>query len=109
MCNDVPGLVQKVLEERGHQGASPVLKLGADRGQGSFKICMTIYSSHHSDATPSPSKAPSRKKPSLHEETGVKKLLLLGIVSDVAENYGNLKVSWSPLTLAISGAFGLLT
>ncbi len=92
VCNDVPGLFQKVLEEHGHQGASPVLKLGADRGQGSLKICIAIYSSHHSNATQSPSKAPSRKKPSLHEETDMRKLLLLGNVSDVVENYGNLKV-----------------
>ena len=51
-CKDINGLVQKIIKERDLDPQNIVIKIGADDGQGIFKINLQILSSANSSHTP---------------------------------------------------------
>ena len=89
ICNNVEGLIDKIIKYRGILSDSSIIKIGADGGRGFLKICITIFDKSQSDVH------------ATFSDNGVKKIMILGIVSNknVDENYFNLKTLWFNLKL----------
>lgn len=96
-CKDLNDLIEFIKEKRNVSNVR--LKFGIDGGGGSLKICMSIQSDE-SELEPSPKK---RQKYSEEvasksfQDSGVKKLIILGLVQNVQESYGNVKDLWSDI------------
>ena len=88
VCSDLPGLIDMVLEKRERERDSVLIKISVDGGGGFLKICASIF--EIDDPTPRVSGALSKK----FLESGVKKILIVGLVPDVSENYVNVKRLW---------------
>lgn len=96
-CNNLAGLIQHVKEKR---NVSEVrLKFGIDGGGGSLKICMSMQSVEN-EIESNPKK---RRKYSdqvfseSFQDSGVKKLFIIGLVQNVQESYDNVKELWSDI------------
>lgn len=101
-CNNVQGLVTYIREKRGLQEVD--LKIGLDGGGGFLKICLSIQSRFEgADNNPHFKGARQHYHDGVHankfKDTGVKKLFILGIISDTQENYVNVCTLWSSLHL----------
>ena len=90
VCNDVQGLIEKVAFERGHDNVD--VKLGLDGGGEFFKICVSLLPRSESEPNQS-------TKHKFFADSGVKKLLLLAAVPDMAESYDNIKALFQLLSL----------
>ena len=92
-CHDLLGYVNYIKEVRGIKPEIKVLqKVGVDGGGNFFKICLNIVVN---EKTESDLRSPPKKKPSKSsdfKDGGVRKLLIIGIVQDIAETYGNAKI-----------------
>jgi hypothetical protein len=87
MCLDVSKLIKTICEKRGTP-PNPFLKIGIDGGGGSIKVCLNIVGKlEHNHLA-------AKKEPSCSAEkfldTGVKKLIILGIAFDIPESYANV-------------------
>ena len=90
-CKDIEKLGQFISKERNFK--NPFFKIQIDSGQHFLKISMTAQDK-------SSSQIPSRKKqPVCFKDTGVKKLIILGIVEDIPENHSTLKAMLKILNL----------
>lgn len=78
--NDINLFIQIVAAE--HQISRPVVKIGLDGGQGSFKICLTILDEEKIDQEATES---------------VKNVYILFLAFNVQENRHNVKVAWNLL------------
>ncbi len=92
--------VNFVKEERGREKVR--VKVGIDGGGGFVKACMGVIS----DSVPhSPTSSPVAKKPPTpiggerFKETGVKKLMIIGIGQGIPENHQNMRTFMSELQL----------
>ena len=98
-------IVDAVISIRQFEGR-PFIKVMADGGQGSLKICLTVLPEGYEPDMDGPGKenveSPPKKKRSLYEDggtisvkrgklTGVKKLIMLCIAQDVPENHSNMQ------------------
>jgi hypothetical protein len=97
-CCNLQEFTTNVARERGIHAANQQLKVGIDGGGGSLKICINITGAQeNSQSTPA-------KKPGIsnrfHQDSGVKKLLIVAIAEDLQENYHNLKVMLSAINIA---------
>ena len=72
MCADPEELVYKVIHDRHMDPSNVEIKIGADDGQGIFKICVQILSKENGES--------SKTK---FKEGGVYKLLILLAVPDI--------------------------
>ena len=88
VCSDLPGLIDMVLEKRERERDSVLIKISVDDGGGFLKICASIF--EIDNPTTRVSGALSKK----FLESGVKKILIVGVVPDVCENYVNVKRLW---------------
>ena len=88
VCSDLPELIYMVLEKCKRERDSVLIKVSVDGGGGFLKICASIFEIGNS--TPRVSGALSKK----FLESGVKKILIVGLVPDVSENYANVKRLW---------------
>ena len=78
-------------EERGITGDVEVRqKIGIDGGGGFFKTCLNIIVKNQPDELKSPLKKKSAKSKN-YKDGGVKKLVIIAIVQDIAETYYNAK------------------
>ena len=85
VCNNLPELIDMILEKRGREwGENILIRLGIDGGGGFFKVCMSIFDKD--DPYPSVKSGLSKK----FKESGVKKVFLLALAPDVPENYVNV-------------------
>lgn len=93
-CKDLNGLIEHVKNER--KTFQVHLKFGIDGGGGSLKFCLLIQSTEHD-----PTSETKRQKykdgiaAKTFLDTGVKKLLIIGLGEDVQENYENVHKLWS--------------
>lgn len=98
ICRDLPGLIKSVKEKRNLENER--LRFGIDGGGGSLKICMSLQSVE-SELEPKMKKrrtfsddtCPSQ----LFQDSGVKKLFIIGLVQNVQEGYENVKQLWSDI------------
>ena len=88
VCSDLPGLIEKVLEKRQRVRDSVLIKISIDGGGGFLKVCASVFDIN--DPIPKLSTALSKK----FLESGVKKILIIGLVLDVSEDYVNVKRVW---------------
>lgn len=102
-CNNVNELIDFVKEKR--EVDEVHLKIGIDSGGGFIKVCLSIQSSTiiESDiesikCRQKYSDGPVAKN---FKDSGVKKLLLLGIIAHAQENYENVLLLWSLLNIQI--------
>ena len=94
VCNDIPRLVDLVLEKRSLENChSPLIKISIDGGGGFLKFCMSIFDI---DNLVSKNKTGLSKK---FKDSGVKKVFLIAVAPDVPENYVNVKKIWINLGL----------
>ena len=78
-CNDIALLIQNICSKRDFTDAEDItLKLGLDGGGGFFKVCLTI--------------SDSSKETTKHSflDTSVKRIIILALVPDIKETYGNV-------------------
>ena len=105
LCNSLPNFLTHVCLLRERPGTRHEIKLGVDGGGGSLKICANIEVSQEkeqSDAERSQMQSPEKKKQAIShrfKDSGVKRLMILGIVEDVQESYNNLKVMFDALDI----------
>ena len=96
-CNDLSGLLQYLVKERGFESEEELRKkIGVDAGGGFLKVCLNLEEETHVQ-----SENISKKQrfsytrgafSSQFKDSGVKKLLILAITENVCENYNNLKL-----------------
>ncbi len=85
--NDLQGLLEFIKQHRNVNNVRT--QIGMDGGGGFLKVCMNVINEDRS-----PTQSPVTKKPTSQArflDTGVKKLLIIGIVPNVQENYHNVK------------------
>ena len=92
LCKDVAQLVTFILNERDQNADDVDLKVGIDGGQSFFKVCLTMQKDEQ--------EAIKKTRYSL-KQGGVKKLIILGIVEDIPENYDNAKIVFEALNLTL--------
>lgn len=88
ICRDLPRLVDIILEKRQRKRDQVMIKISIDGGGGFLKICLSIFDKD--DPTSISDGALSKK----FMESGVKKIIIIGIVPDIPENYVNVKRLW---------------
>ncbi len=86
VCNNVPALIEVIKEERGIKNVSILNKVGIDGGGGFFKVCLGLLEVPK-DLTKSP---PPKKVHGLFKDSGVKKLMIIGLVQNVPDDYDNV-------------------
>ena len=81
-----------MVEERGINESDMLIRIGMDSGGGFMKMCMSIFelNSNNQGETSGYGKRPDEK----FKDSGVKKIMVIAIVSDVQENYVNVKRLW---------------
>ena len=94
VCNNLPGLLDMILQGRdGEEDENLIIRIGIDGAGGFLKICMSVFDKN--DPVPNAKSGVSYK----FKESGVNKLFLLAIVSDVPQKYVNVKRIWTALGL----------
>lgn len=98
LCKNVAELCNKIEKERCVMG-QPHYKLGIDGGGNFLKICMSIQSTNVDDEFKEKrnSRRLSYNKESIDIkflDSGVKKLLILGLVESTQENFENVSLLW---------------
>ena len=91
MCNDIPGLIDKIIISRNIDAGNSIIRIGVDVGGGFVKICMSVFE------MPSTNEEKNSRKMSLEsrfKDSGVKKVMILEIVQEIQENFVNMKRSW---------------
>lgn len=95
-CKDVPGFLAYVMEARG-KGITTVL-MGADGGQGSFKVCCNCVEELPPEKYIGPKEASSSRSTG-YLDSGVKRTFILFKAKGVPETYHNLKCILEALKL----------
>lgn len=81
-----------VIYKRGLNPHDTFVKIGVDSGQQSLKVTMNVI--QHEDPSS------HRRQASAHRDSGVKKLLMIGLAERVVENYPNLHVIFRAINFA---------
>ena len=84
------GLINHVLEKRCLAKENALIRIGLDGGGGFLKVCSSIFDVE----APISSALQSGRFGKKFKDSGVKKVLILGIAQGVQENYVNLKKLW---------------
>ena len=89
LCKDTKELMDYVSTRRSSGSAklSNFAKIGMDGGGGFLKVCLNIVESDEH----SPTASPLKKKAAMFKCTGVKKLLIIGLIQNTSENYDNVR------------------
>lgn len=88
-CKNLPSFIELIVKTRVYsETATLQLKIGLDSGGDFLKICLNIHDLNHCSAGSVDFK-----------DTGVKKLFILAIASDVEENYSNMLLMLNKLNL----------
>ena len=90
VCRDVDELIRRTKERRQFGDEEILIKVGIDGGGGFLKICLSIFEFE-------PNSQPA--KHACFKNSGVKKLLIVGLAPSVQENYTNLRKLWIILGL----------
>ena len=98
-CEDCDELVQLVLYERGLDPHACDVHVGFDGGQGILKIGFTVTERNETVTPTERSKYSDGVAPKSAKSSSVKKLLVLGAVPDVPENYSNVKTILDQLNI----------
>lgn len=107
-CNDVNELIKRVSERRGHDDEPVMFKLGLDSGRGSLKASISLLFAGdemlESEATSGPKKGricyeDGLSSAKIFKDNGVKKLLLLAVLPNTAEDYDSIQSFLSKLNL----------
>lgn len=111
-CNDVQNLIKHITTQRNVSG-NVHLKIGIDGGGGFLKICVSILSEQSESDT---SNSQNNRKKYIEgvaakkfKESGVKKLLILGLIDNTQENFDNVLQLWSILKLNDLNDFTIAT
>lgn len=88
VCTDITLLIEKVIEER--DITDPLIRIGLDGGRGFMKVCLSIFNLDEKAKEFWSTKRLGER----FQDSGVKKVLILGIVPDIQENYVNIKRLW---------------
>ena len=86
ICRDLESFIDFVIQERGLQSDSVLIKIGIDGGGGFLKCCLSIFDPVMDGQ--------SRKNDRDFKNSGVKKCFIIGIVPNIPETYFNLKRLW---------------
>ena len=89
--NDISKLIEKIILHRSLNEENVFVRVGLDGGGGFLKVCLSLF-----DLTASPSKNVLAKK---FKDSGVKKVIIIGITPNVPENYVNVKKVWLSIGL----------
>ena len=101
-CNNVKELIKYIQDKRKINEFD--LKFGTDGGGGFLKICLSVLS-NRDELNSNSSNKKSRQiykdgiSANKFKDSGVKKLIILGIISGTQENYKNISMLWSSLNL----------
>lgn len=95
-CTDIIGLIVTLIEARGLDPEHTEVILGADDGQGSLKICMTVKTDDPNH-TPKEKGAGDFAAGTEAKLSSVKRLMLLAIVPGVSESYSTMEKIFSKL------------
>ena len=96
-CNNLPGLIDHLCKVRGfHPQTRYFVKVGIDGGKELLKVCLNIEKIEDEISSPAKVKpkwsyasgACSNKL----KDSGVRRLIIVGIAEDVTESYSNLKL-----------------
>ena len=88
-CHDLTGYIKHIKKERGiSEDVEIEQKIGIDGGGNFFKTCINIIEKKKPEKSPPKKKQNKSKK---YKDGGVKKLLIIAIVQDIAETYFNAK------------------
>lgn len=108
-CTDVGKLVETVSAKRGYDEPPVLFKLGLDSGRGTLKASVSIL--FDGDPLLGTQRPPPKKRLTFEDDilghfrdSGVKKLLILGISTNTSEDYTNLDNFLGALNLG-SGEF----
>ena len=91
VCNDLNGLIDKLILERGVDEKNMLIRIGLDGGVGFMKICLSIF---ESESKPPPAIKKRKRLGERFKDSGVKNVVVIGIVPDIQENYLNVKRLW---------------
>ena len=93
ICNDLNGLVDKIIKERNIDKTNMLIRIVLDGGGGFMKICLSIFdlneNGQNGDQTGEGKRLKERFK-----NSGVKNIMIIGVVPDIQENYVNVKRLW---------------
>jgi hypothetical protein len=100
-CSDTGSLMEFLLHHRQVESEGLLAKVGIDGGGGFMKVCLNLLSvtEHSSDQPGSRGSYAQGACSSIFRDSSVKKLILLAIVPEVAESYGNLETILQLLNL----------
>ena len=99
LCTNVPEFLALVMKTRG-KGITKIL-VGADAGQGSFKICCNCVEDIQKEQCKDPKKhALSSKSQTQYLDAGVKRTFILALGKGVPETYNNFKSFLNELKLS---------
>jgi hypothetical protein len=90
LCSDVSLLVQFICEKRATSD-NVFKKIGLDGGGGSLKVCLNLIDTNFHPRSPTQSPAAKKLSTGKFLDTGVKKLIIIGITFDVQELYENVR------------------
>ena len=88
VCNNLSGLVDHIVEERQLNEYTLLTRIGLDGGGGFVKVCISVFD------LLSPTTASRNTLTKKFEDSGVKKVMIIGIVPEIPENYYNMKRLW---------------
>ena len=88
VCNNLSGLVDHVVEERQLNEHTLLTRIGLDGGGGFVKVCISVFD------LLSPTTASRNTLTKKFKDSGVKKVMIIGIVPEIPENYYNMKRMW---------------
>lgn len=99
LCKDTKEFLATVMMHRNIFPEDTFIKVGADDGQGIFKICVQLLSKEPKSESGGRSSYGEGVAPKTHKEGSVHKLFMLLAVPKVQELYFNLKVLFGELGL----------
>ena len=91
VCDDLNGLIDKLILERGTDEKNMLIRIGLDGGGGFMIICLSIF---ELESKPPPAIKTRKRLGERFKDSGVKKVVVIGIVPDIQENYLNVKRLW---------------
>ena len=95
-CHDLSGLIDHICKHRGFiSGDKYFIKIGIDGGGSFLKVCINIETFDESSKEDNQNRKWSYAAGACSKDfkdSGVRKLMIIGIIEDVQESYDNLKV-----------------
>ena len=92
ICNDLNGLVDRIIEKSEINEENMLVRIGLDGGGGFMKICLSMFD--FSDTADKSSSNGGKCLKEWFKNSGVKKVLIIAVVPNIQENYCNIKSLW---------------